>query len=97
VIILGIFDKRMNKEGAITGMILGMGFTMFYIIGNRFFDMDPWFFDISAEGIGTVGAVINFAACLIVSRLTPAPPADIQEMVESVRIPRGSGAAIEHY
>jgi cation/acetate symporter len=97
VILLGIFDKRMNKEGAITGMILGMGFTMFYIIGNRFFDMDTWFFGISAEGIGTVGAVINFIACFVVSRLTPAPPADIQEMVENVRIPRGSGQAIEHY
>ena len=97
VIILGIFDKRMNREGAIAGMIVGMGFTMFYIIGNRFFDMEPWFFEVSAEGIGTFGAVLNFAVCLVVSRLTPPPPADVQELVESVRIPRGSGEAIEHY
>ncbi len=97
IIILGIFDKRMNKEGAIVGMILGMGFTMFYIIGNRFAGMDPWFFNVSAEGIGTFGAVINFVACLVVSRLTPPPPPEIQALVESVRIPRGSGEAIEHY
>ena len=97
VIILGIFDKRMNKEGAIVGMILGMGFTLFYIIGNRFAGMDPWFFNVSSEGIGTFGAVINFVACFVVSRLTPPPPAHIQELVESVRIPRGSGEAIEHY
>ncbi len=90
IIILGIFDKRMNREGAIAGMIVGMVFTMYYIIGNRFFEMDPWFFKVSAEGIGTFGALLNFVVAFVVSRVTPAPPPEIQELVESVRIPRGA-------
>jgi cation/acetate symporter len=96
IIILGIFDKRMNKEGAIAGMVVGLGFTLFYIVGNRFFGMPPFFFEISAEGIGTIGAVFNFIVALVVSRVTPAPPAHIQQMVEDVRVPRGAGSASSH-
>ncbi|GAB4260053.1 MAG: cation acetate symporter [Thermoleophilia bacterium] len=96
IILLGIFDKRMNREGAIAGMVVGLGFTMFYIIGNKFAGMDPWLFNISSEGIGTVGAILNFVVALVVSRVTPAPPAEVMEMVESVRIPRGAGAAAQH-
>ncbi len=96
IILLGIFDKRTNRQGAIAGMILGISFTAFYIIGNRFFGMEPFFFGISAQGIGAVGMVLNLLTALVVSRLTPAPPEEIQEMVENVRVPRGAGAAADH-
>jgi len=86
-IILGIFDKRTNKEGAIAGMATGLIFTTFYIIGVKFGGMSPWFFGVSAEGIGTLGMVINLIVTLVVSRLTPPPPPEIQEMVEELRIP----------
>lgn len=96
IIVLGIFWKRATKEGAISGMITGIGFTMLYIVQTKFLGVAPWFFGISPEGIGTVGMVINFAVTIGVSLITKAPPAAVQEMVESVRIPRGAGAAIDH-
>jgi cation/acetate symporter len=96
VILLGIFDKRTNRQGAIAGMVVGIVFTAFYIIGNRFFGMEPFIFGISAQGIGTVGMVLNMVVTLVVSRLTPPPPEEIQEMVENVRVPRGAGAAQTH-
>ncbi len=86
-IFLGIFDKRTNKEGAIAGMIVGLAFTTFYIVGVKFFNMEPWFFGVSAEGIGTLGMVINLVVTLIVSRLTPPPPQEIQDLVEDLRTP----------
>ncbi len=86
VIFLGIFDKRTNKEGAITGMLTGLIFTIAYIIGVKFAGMPTWFFGVSAEGIGTLGMVINFIVTLIVSRLTPPPP-EIQALVEDLRSP----------
>jgi cation/acetate symporter len=89
VIILGIFDKRTNREGAIAGMIVGLAFTAFYIIGVKFYGMQPWFLNISPEGIGTVGMLINFIVTYIVSRLTPPPPLAIQEMIENLRSPEG--------
>lgn len=103
IILLGIFDQRTNREGAITGMLVGLIFTGAYILGTRadkilpgvdepFFG--PWFFGISAQGIGAVGMVLNFAVTLIVSRLTPPPPAEVQEMVENVRIPGHPGRAV---
>ncbi|NEP02954.1 MAG: cation acetate symporter [Symploca sp. SIO2E9] len=98
VIILGIFDKRTNKEGAIAGMIIGLAVTAFYIIGVKFAGMPTWFFGVSAEGIGTAGMIINLFVTVIVSRLTPPPPAEIQEMVEDLRMPAGelpAGAASE--
>lgn len=96
IIVLGIFWKRATKEGAISGMISGIGFTMLYIVQTKFMGVSPWFFGISPEGIGTVGMVINFAVTFGVSMITKAPPLAVQEMVESVRIPRGAGAAIDH-
>jgi len=96
IIILGIFTKWVNREGAIAGMISGIGFTMFYIIQTRFFGADPWFFGITAEGIGTIGMLLNFAVTMSVSKFTKAPPAEIQELVENVRTPRGAGAAVDH-
>ena len=96
IIVLGIFWKRATKEGAISGMITGIGFTMLYIVQTKFMGVSPWFFGISPEGIGTVGMVLNFAVTIGVSMFTPAPPASVQALVESVRIPRGAGAAIDH-
>ena len=94
-IILGIFDKRMNREGAITGMIIGIVFTASYIIhfkpqlGGSGIPEDFWF-GISPEGIGTLGMLINFIISMIVSRLTPAPPGNVIELTQSIRTPRGS-------
>lgn len=86
-IIFGIFDKRTNREGAIAGMIIGLAFTTFYIIGVKFYGMTPWFFGVSPEGIGTVGMVLNMLVTFVVSRLTSPPPAEIQQMVEELRSP----------
>ncbi|HEG43760.1 MAG TPA: cation acetate symporter [Phycisphaerales bacterium] len=94
-IFLGIFSKRMNKEGAISGMLAGITFTAAYIIYFKFINPSAnvpakWLFGISPEGIGAIGMLINFAVALTVSRFTPAPPIEIQNLVEYIRIPRGS-------
>ncbi len=96
VIVLGIFWKRANRQGAIAGMISGIGFTLFYIVQTKFLGVSPWFLGISPEGIGAVGMVINFVVTIVVTKMTPPPPQEIQDMVESVRIPRGAGAAVDH-
>lgn len=96
VIVLGIFWKRATKEGAICGMVAGIVFTMVYIVQTKFMGVAPWFMNISPEGIGTVGMLLNFAVTIVVSLCTAAPPAAVQDMVESVRIPRGAGAAVDH-
>lgn len=93
-IILGIFDKRTNKEGAISGMVIGLAFTAFYIIGVKFYGMSTWMFGISAEGIGTVGMMLNFAITLIVSRLTPPPPLEVQQLIEDLRSPEHAPPAL---
>lgn len=95
VILLGIFDKRTNKEGAIAGMIIGLVFTLSYIIGVKFAEMPAWFFGVSAEGIGTLGMFLNLTVTFIVSRLTTPPPVEIQEMVEELRTPTGELAPVE--
>ncbi|HEY9691847.1 MAG TPA: sodium:solute symporter family protein [Oculatellaceae cyanobacterium] len=89
IIVLGIFDKRTNREGAISGLITGLCFTTFYIVGVKFGGMQPWFFGVSPEGIGTLGMAINFLVTWVVSRLTPPPPLEVQEMVDSLRSPDG--------
>ena len=96
-ILLGIFDKRANSTGAIWGMSVGLVFTLGMILlmkSNVIFGTPAPivkdFMGISAEGIGTVGMILNFAVALILSRVTAAPPQEIQELVESVRIPRGA-------
>jgi len=94
-IILGIFDKRMNKEGAITGMIVGVLFTTAYIwyfkpqLGGPG-TPDGYWFGIKPEGIGVLGMILNLIISLVVSRLTATPPQEIQDLVEDIRIPRGS-------
>jgi cation/acetate symporter len=94
VIILGIFDSRTNREGAIAGMISGLVFTTFYIIGVKFYGMPTWFFNISAEGIGTVGMMLNFIVTIVVSRLTPPPPEEIRQLVADLRDPTHVPAAL---
>jgi len=101
VILMGIFSKRMNKEGAIAGMITGIGFTASYIIYFKFINPGAntpanWWFGISPEGIGTLGMVFNFMVSFVVSRLTPEPPQEIRDLVETIRIPQGAGDAYHH-
>jgi len=95
-ILLGIFDKRTTREGAIAGMVVGLVFTASYIIGTSYFGMPRWFLGVSPEGIGTVGMLLNFVITYFVSRMTPEPPKDVQDLVESVRIPRGAKDAHYH-
>lgn len=94
VILLGIFDKRTNREGAIAGMVSGLLFTTVYILGVKFYGMSPWFFGVSAEGIGTLGMLINLVVTLVVSRLTPPPPPEIQALVENLRTPGDAPLAL---
>lgn len=93
VIIMGIFWKRATKEGAIVGMAAGIIFTAYYIIWVNFLKHPPWLLGISAEGIGTVGMLINFLLIFVVSLFTPEPPREVQELVENIRYPRGAGEA----
>ena len=100
VIILGIFSKRTTREGAILGMISGVTLTAAYIVYFRLMhpELDSaanWWFGISPEGIGTVGMLVNFAVTLTVSRFTPPPPPHVQELVELIRIPKGTSGPSE--
>ncbi|MEP0712989.1 sodium:solute symporter family protein [Algoriphagus sp.] len=101
VIIMGIFSTRINKEGAISGMITGLVFTIGYIVYFKFIspesnDAANWWFGVSPEGIGSIGMILNFIVCVTVSQFTPPPPQEVQDMVEEIRIPRGAGAAQDH-
>ncbi|EKF56712.1 sodium/solute symporter [Galbibacter marinus] len=103
-IVMGIFSKRMNKEGAIAGMVFGLGITLYYIarfklnwIGNiENSGPDNWWFGISPEGFGTLGMLFNFIVAIVVSRFTKKPPVEIVEIVDNIRIPRGAGQAQSH-
>ncbi|WMT58042.1 sodium:solute symporter family protein [Truepera radiovictrix] len=97
-IVLGIFDKRTNKQGAIAGMLVGIIFTATYIIltAPRILGMEPFLFGITAQGIGPVGMALSFLVTYIVSRMTAPPPVELQEFVENIRYPRGAGAAHAH-
>ncbi|QCX40008.1 cation acetate symporter [Aureibaculum algae] len=97
-IILGIFDKRMNKEGAIAGMVVGILSMLFYMLKFKFQWFGggteaEWWFGISPEGFGTVAMLINFIFSIIISKFTPPPPAEVQEIVENIRIPSNAGDA----
>lgn len=101
VIIMGIFSSRINKEGAISGMITGLVFTIGYIIYFKFISPETnnaeyWWFGVSPEGIGSIGMILNFIVCVTVSKFTPAPPQAVQDMVQEIRIPRGAGKAQDH-
>jgi cation/acetate symporter len=107
VLMMGIFSKRVNKEGAIVGMLVGLISTSVYIFlylgwffvpGTATFANTPdnWLFGISPLSFGTVGAILNFGSAYLVSAVTKAPPREIQELVESIRVPKGAGAATGH-
>ncbi|MDO5616324.1 MAG: sodium:solute symporter family protein, partial [Cruoricaptor ignavus] len=110
-IFMGIFSKRMNKEGVIAGMVVGLLFTMFYVLKFKlsgiagFTWVEPilgsnkqedWWWGISPEGIGFIAMILNFVVSIVISYLTPPVPKDVQEMVENIRIPSGAGAATHH-
>ena len=97
-IILGIFYKRMNMQGAVAGMITGLVFTAAYIFYFKYGGGNPadYWFGISPEGIGTLGMLLNLVVSLVVSNFTPPPPAEVQELVENIRIPRGATEASAH-
>lgn len=94
-IILGIFTTSTTKEGAIAGMVTGMVFTASYIINVTYMGGSPWFFGVTTWGIGAIGMFLNFAIAITVSKFTERPPQKIQELVQSVRVPRGAGKAVE--
>ena len=100
-IIMGIFYKRMNNYGAIAGMVVGITFTLAYIIYFKFVNPaantpDNWWFGISPEGIGTLGMIFNFIAGYTVHKLTGDAPQATQDLVESIRYPKGAGVATHH-
>ena len=103
-IIMGIFYKKMNKEGAITGMIVGISLMLFYMLKFKFGVFDggkaaiaglkaQWWFGISPEGFGSVAMLVNFVVAFIVNRFTAPVPEEVQEIVENIRIPSGAGTA----
>ncbi|MBD3587006.1 cation acetate symporter [Salinimonas sp. HHU 13199] len=100
-IIMGIFSKRMNDKGAVAGMLAGITFTAVYIIYFKFVNPEAstpenWWFGISPEGIGTLGMLVNFVVAFLVFKSTKEAPEDIQELVESIRYPKGAGQASAH-
>ncbi len=103
-IVLGIFFKKMNKEGAVSGMVVGLLLMLFYMLKFKFgiFDggksavaglQSNWWFGISPEGFGSIAMLVNFAVAYIVCRFTAPPPDEVQEIVENIRIPSGAGDA----
>lgn len=101
VIILGIFSTRINREGAIAGMITGLVFTIGYISYFKFINPElnsaaHWWWGISPEGIGSVGMFFNVLVCYAVSLVTPPPPQEVQDLIQEIRIPKGAGEAHDH-
>ena len=106
-LMMGIFYKRMNKEGAIAGMLAGLGVTLLYVFQHKgimfiqstsFLGPLPenWFFGIEPNAFGAVGALVNFGVAFAVSSVTAEPPAEVQELVEHIRVPAGAGTATAH-
>jgi len=101
-IVLGIFYKKMNKEGAIGGMVVGISLMLFYMAKFKLGwlgdipDKSEWWFGISPEGFGTVAMIVNFIVALVINKFTPDPPEEVQEIVENIRIPSNAGEAVDH-
>ena len=100
-IVLGIFSKRINKQGAITGMLLGLIFTFSYIVYFKFVspqlnNAEHWWLGISPEGIGFIGMLLNIGAAFAVSRFSPPPPPKVQGLVDDIRIPSGAAVVRSH-
>ena len=94
-IFMGIFSKRMNREGAIAGMVTGLTSTFLYIAYFKLWEpaantAENWLFGISPEGIGVIGMVLNFTVAIAVARMTAKPPAEIDALVDNIRVPRGA-------
>jgi cation/acetate symporter len=101
VILLGIFSTRINREGAIAGMLTGLLFTVSYISYFKFVSpelntSEHWWWGISPEGIGSLGMALNFLVCFGVSWMTPPPPSEVQQLIQDIRIPKGAGKASDH-
>ena len=95
-ILLGIFSRRMNRDGAVTGMIVGLVFTASYIVYFNYIapernNAEHWLFGISPEGIGIVGMMLNFIVAVTIAKFTPPPPETVRRLVEGIRVPRGEG------
>ncbi len=102
-IILGIFYKRMNKEGAIAGMVVGIIAMLLYMVKFKLGwfddavpDKNEWWFGISPEGFGTIAMLLNFLVSIVIMKFTPQPPQEVQDIVELIRIPSGAGEASDH-
>ena len=100
-IVLGIFSKRMNREGAVAGMIVGILLMLFYMTKFKFDwfgggTKEDWWLGISPEGFGTVAMIVNFIVSIVVSKFTQKPPKEVQEIVENIRIPSGAGTSKNH-
>lgn len=106
-LMMGIFSDRVNREGAVAGMIAGITVTLLYVfqhkgimfIGSTAYlgDMSPnWFFGIEPNAFGAIGAVVNFAVAFTVSKMTMAPPQEVQDLVHKIRVPVGAGTASSH-
>jgi cation/acetate symporter len=106
-LMLGIFYKKMNRAGAIWGMIAGIGVTQLYVFQHKGIlfipdtgflgSLEPnWFFGISPNAFGAIGALVNFAVAIMVSKITAEPPEHIQHLVEDIRVPKGAGTATDH-
>lgn len=107
-LMMGIFSKRINSKGAVAGMLVGLVTTAVYIFmykgwffipdTNQFADTpDQWMFGIGPQSFGTIGAILNFLTAYIVSQMGEEPPVEVQELVESIRVPRGAGQATGHH
>jgi cation/acetate symporter len=110
VLMMGIFNKGMNRQGAIAGMIAGISVTMFYVFQEKGILFIPgtaeilqwegytksWFMGISVNAFGAIGALVNFIVAIVVSKMTAPPPQHIQDLVEDIRVPKGAGAASAH-
>lgn len=111
-IVLGIFSKRVGTTPAVAGMLVGIGFTAFYIltqtadriltpdVANAILGVDsairqPWFFGINAQGIGTVGMLLNFIVALVLTPFCEGPSESVKDIVDSVREPEGFGPALD--
>jgi cation/acetate symporter len=106
-LMMGIFSKRINKEGAIAGMVAGISCTLLYVFQHKGImfvadtaflgDMKPnWFLGIEPNAFGAIGAVVNFTVAYLVSSVTAAPPKEVQELVEHIRVPSGVEQAHDH-
>lgn len=106
-IVLGIFYKKMNKEGAIAGMVVGITLMLFYMLKFKFGVFDggkaavaglqkDWWFGISPEGFGSIAMIVNFIVSIVIMKFTPDPPIEVQNIVEDIRIPSGAGEASDH-